>query len=488
MTLARYFVAALCATLLLGGASAFSQGVSLVNAFPNLTFTQPILLTHPPDGTNRIFVVEQTGVVLVFPNDSSVTSAQTFLTVTSLLSHYGIEGEEGLLGLAFDPQFSKNGYFYIDYTAPNPFSTMIVRYKVQQGNPNVADSTSAFPILQILQPPESNHKGGNLAFGPDGYLYAGTGDGGGENDTYQNAQNRKVLLGKILRINVNDTTATTHYTIPPDNPLVADTTGLKKELWTWGMRNPWRWSFDPQTGVLWCGDVGQSTWEEIDIIKGGLNYGWPIMEGFACNPIAPICDSTGFTPPIAVYGHDVGNAIVGGYVYRGSRAPWLYGAYIYGDYGSGRLWMLRYANGTVTVDSMIFGGAGSEMSSFGVDQQNELYIVSYSASASIFKFKTQLTQSISPGETSPGELALLQNYPNPFNPSTVISYRLPAAGRVTLNVFNLLGQQVATLVDAIQTPGSHQERFDATGLSSGMYIYRLTTTSGSLARGMVVVR
>jgi len=486
MTPIRNLASAVFASVLLSISSAHALGVTLVNAFPGLTFFQPVLLTHPPDSTNRIFVVQQNGVILVFPNDSSVTSAKTFLTITGKLSAYNTE--EGLLGLAFHPQFSSNGYFYINYTAPNPLRTVIARYKVQQGNPNAADTTSAFIILEILQPPATNHKGGNLAFGPDGYLYAGTGDGGGANDQYHNAQDRTSLLGKMLRINVNDTTATTHYTIPPGNPLANDNTGLRKELWTWGMRNPWRWSFDQQTGVLWCGDVGQDTWEEIDIIQGGKNYGWPIMEGFACNPVAPSCDSTGFTPPIWMYGHDVGNAIVGGYVYRGSRVPWLSGAYIYGDDGSGRIWMLRYSNGAVTVDSLISPGTGSHMSSFGVDQNNELYMVMYSSAGSIYQFKRQSTAAVTSPESIIKRFDLHQNYPNPFNPSTVITYEIPSAGHVVLKVFNLLGQAVATLVDGYQSPGSHEARFDAAGFSSGMYIYRITTGTGSLAKGMIIAR
>jgi len=349
----KFLLVAICALI---SPALHAQSVTVIEAFPNLTFTQPILLTHPPDGTNRIFVVQQDGHILVFPNDSAVTTAKPFLTITSKLSDYTIGGEEGLLGLAFHPQFQTNGYFYINYTAPNPLRTVIERYRVQAQNPDAADTGSAFTILEIDQPPAPNHKGGNLAFGADGYLYAGTGDGGGANDTYQNSQNKASLLGKFLRIDVNDTTATTHYKIPPDNPLVGNTSGWKEELWVWGMRNPWRWSFDPPTGVLWCGDVGQDTWEEVDIIKKGLNYGWPIMEGFVCNPIAPVCDTTGYTLPIAVFGHDVGNAIVGGYIYRGYRAPWLTGAYLYGDYGSGKVWMLRYENGSVTADSLLVSG------------------------------------------------------------------------------------------------------------------------------------
>ena len=466
-----------------------AQSVSVIEAFPNLTFTQPILLTHPPDVSDRIFVVQQDGHIFVFPNDSAVTTAKPFLTITSKLSDYTIGGEEGLLGLAFHPQFKTNGYFYINYTAPNPLRTVIERYRVQSQNPDAADTASAYTILEIDQPPAPNHKGGNLAFGPDGYLYAGTGDGGGANDTYQNSQNKASLLGKFLRIDVNDTTATTHYKIPPDNPLVGNTSGWKEELWVWGMRNPWRWSFDPATGILWCGDVGQDTWEEVDIIKKGLNYGWPIMEGLVCNPIAPVCDTTGLTLPIAVFGHDVGNAIVGGYVYRGYRAPWLTGAYIYGDYGSGKIWMLRYDNGSVTADSLLVSGGLGAISSFGTDQLNELYIVGYGSSSSIYRFAGPgPTTAVKPGPSQAQTFRLDQNYPNPFNPSTQIGYQVPRTGRVLLKVYDILGQQVSTLVDRVQSAGSYQVSFDGAQRASGVYIYRITTASGSITRTMVLTR
>ena len=315
------------------------------------------------------------------------------------------------------------------------------------------------------------------------------GDGGGANDAHHNAQNMRSLLGKMLRIDINDTTATTHYVIPPDNPLVSDTTGLRKELWTWGMRNPWRWSFDPPTGILWCGDVGQDQWEEIDIIHKGLNYGWPIMEGSVCNPIAPVCDTAGYTLPIKVYSHDLGDAIVGGYVYRGYRAPWLTGAYVYGDYGNGKIWMLRYENGTITADSLLASISGGSMSSFGTDQLNELYIVGFGTNASIYRFagpgpSTEIP-AVPPGAHSFG---LDQNFPNPFNPSTVIGYQIPAAAHVTLRVFDILGQEVATLVDGIQSSGSYRVTFNAAGKSSGVYFYRLQAGDYVKVRELILMR
>ena len=461
-----------------------AQSVALVRAFPRLTFNTPVFLTHAGDGTNRVFVVQQDGNILVFPNDSAVASGSTFLHITSKLS--AVSGEQGLLGLAFHPQYKTNGYFYVNYTAPNPLRTVVARYRVLPDNPDRADSSSGFSIIEIGQP-FTNHNGGMIAFGPDGYLYIGMGDGGSANDPDTNGQHRTTLLGKILRIDVNDTTAARHYRIPPDNPYAGNSLGWKEEIWALGLRNPWRWSFDPPTGTLWAGDVGQDTREEVDIIRKGGNYGWNIMEGTICRPPAATCDTTGLILPVKDYTHALGIAITGGYVYRGYRRPSLAGAYIYADYGSGRIWMLRYANGTITADSLLMQ-APFAISSFGTDQQGELYIVSYSSQASIYRFAGSAPASIDQSAALPAGVALDQNYPNPFNPATSIGYRLPASARVALRVFDLLGREVATLVDGVQPAGYRTASFSGAGLASGVYIYRLTTPYGSQVKSMTLVR
>jgi hypothetical protein len=363
---------------------ASSQSVQLVNAFPNLTFTKPLFLTHSNDGTDRIFVSQQDGLVKVFPNDSTVISATTFLNITSKLSSTG--GEEGLLGLAFHPHYDTTGYFYVNYTAPNPRRTVVARYSVSAINPNLADPLSEFIIVEIIQP-YSNHNGGMIAFGLDEYLYIGMGDGGSGNDPLNNGQDSTQLLGKILRIDVDDTTATQHYVIPPDNPFAGNTLGYREEIWVLGMRNPFRFSIDPVTSQLWAGDVGQVTREEVDLIERGKNFGWKIMEGSICRPGGGACDTTGLTLPIKDYGRTLGTTITGGYIYRGYRRPDLVGAYIYGDFGSGRMWMLRYENGQLTADSLLINTPYA-ISSFGVDQDQELYICSYSytGSTGIYRF------------------------------------------------------------------------------------------------------
>jgi len=470
--------------LFLAAPAGNAQSVSLVRAFPRLTFNTPVFLTHAGDGTNRIFVVQQDGNILVFPNDSAVAAGNTFLHITPKLS--SVKGEQGLLGLAFHPDYKTNGYFYVNYTAPNPLRTVVARYRVLPGDPGRGDSSSEYRIIEINQP-FSNHKGGMISFGPDGYLYIGMGDGGSANDPDTNGQHRTTLLGKILRIDVNDTTASTHYKIPPDNPFAGNSSGWKEEIWALGMRNPWRWSFDPPTGALWVGDVGQDVREEIDIVTRGGNYGWNITEGEICRPPASSCDTTGLIFPIKDYPHTLGNAITGGYVYRGTRTPFLTGAYIYGDYGSGRIWMLRYANGAIAADSMLTQ-APFEISSFGTDEFNELYIVSYGGLAPIYRFAGSGPASIGTPPALPAVFALDQNYPNPFNPATSIGYRLPGPGRVSLRIFDILGRGVATLVDAVQPGGTYAATFSGAGFASGVYIYRLTTPYGTLSKSMTLVR
>jgi glucose/arabinose dehydrogenase len=355
--------------------------VQLTNAFPALTFTRPLLLTHAGDGSNRIFVVQQDGLIKVFPNDTAVASATTFLNITNKLS--STVGEEGLLGLAFHPDYETNGYFYVNYTTPSPLRTVVARYSVRADDPNKADSLSEFVLFTVNQP-YSNHNGGMVLFGMDGYLYIGMGDGGSAGDPQNNAQNLQSLLGKMLRIDVDTTTGGRNYAIPPTNPFYENPTEGREEIYGWGFRNPWRFSEDTTSGLMLIGDVGQNAWEEIDVMENGLNYGWRCYEGnvpyntSGCGPI------TDYTFPIKVYAHSSGNcSITGGYIYRGYRRPELTGAYIYGDYCTGRIWLLRYENGQTLADSLLID-APFAISSFGVDQDEELYICNYSGNIQRF--------------------------------------------------------------------------------------------------------
>ncbi len=355
-------------------------------AFSNLTFNQPVGIYNANDGTIRLFVVEQPGVIRVFNNSAKVASSNIFLDISARVV---FAGEQGLLGLAFHPNYAANGYFYVDYVANNPLRTVIARYSVSTSDSNQAQNNSEFVLLEIGQP-FSNHKGGQLAFGPDGYLYVGMGDGGSEGDPLGNGQNKSTLLGKILRIDVNSPSAGRNYTIPSDNPFVGNTADYREEIYAYGFRNPWRFSFDKVTGRFWVGDVGQDREEEIDIVEKGKNYGWNIMEG-----TLPYADGnqTGLVLPVWEYGHDQGNAVIGGYVYRGSTATALIGSYVYGDYGTGKIWALTL-NGTTAPTNTLLSGTGLTISSFGADSDNELYICAFDGK--IYKFNSTVIPEFSP--------------------------------------------------------------------------------------------
>ena len=249
----------------------------IVDAFPNLNFDQPVDIQSPKDGTNRIFVLSQPGIVFVFDNDAKTKTKKVFLDIRNKVL-YG--GEQGLLGLAFHPNFKSNGFFYLDYTIDNPRRTVVSRFRVSAKDPNKADPGSEVILFEVEQP-YSNHNGGQISFGPDGYLYVSLGDGGSGGDPKNNAQNLKSLLGKILRIDVDKKSNGKNYSIPDDNPFKGNKNGNKEEIFAFGLRNVWRFSFDKK-GNLWAADVGQNEWEELNIIEKGKNYGWRIMEGKHC--------------------------------------------------------------------------------------------------------------------------------------------------------------------------------------------------------------
>ena len=333
------------------------------------SFTFPLLATAPV-GDSRLFVVEKGGRVKVVKNGAVLSTP--FLDVSGLISN---GSEQGLLGLAFDPQFSSNGRLFISYTN-SAGDNVLASYQVS-GNADVADPGSAVIRLTVGQPYD-NHNGGHIVFGADGYLYMGIGDGGSGGDPQGHGQNRNDLLGSILRLDVS---AATGYAVPTSNPLVG-MAGTRSELWNWGLRNPWRFSFDRATGDLYIGDVGQNEREEIDVSTAtsgagkGVNYGWSIMEGTQCYG-ASSCDMTGLTPPVLDYTHSDGCSVTGGYVYRGSAIPDLVGTYFYADFCSGWVRSFRYAGGQVTEAaswSALVPGGG--IPSFGEDGHGELYVLS----------------------------------------------------------------------------------------------------------------
>jgi glucose/arabinose dehydrogenase len=344
--------------------------IQVERLFADLSFQEMTNLVQPDDMNDRIFITEQTGVIYALSADNP-QQADIFLDITGQVNRGG--NEEGLLGLAFDPDYQENGYFYVYYSAAAPRRSVLSRFSLDQEDTDVADLQSEVIIMEVEQP-FGNHNGGQLAFGPDGYLYIGLGDGGSAGDPEGNGQNLGTVLGSILRIDVSGLSAPGDYEIPADNPFVG-TEGARQEIWAFGLRNPWRFSFDSETGLLWTGDVGQGSWEEIDIIAKGGNYGWNIMEGLHCYSPASGCDQSGLTLPIAEYDHSQGRcSVTGGYVYRGDQIPSLQGYYIYGDYCSGDIWALAY-DGNAVIDNMLLTESGLSITSFGEDLAGNLYIL-----------------------------------------------------------------------------------------------------------------
>lgn len=352
-----------------------TPSAQIVRVLPNLTFNAPVDLQNC--GDSRLFVVEQPGRILSFTNTPGVTPT-VFLDIRSKVK-YG--GEQGLLSMAFHPNFQQNGVFFVHYSEKTNGNTTIARYRLLQSDPTVADPASEEILLSAVQP-FANHNGGQIAFGPDGYLYIGLGDGGSGGDPLGNGQKRTTLLGKILRIDVDHTQGALAYAIPPTNPFAGNSSGFKEEIYAYGLRNPWKSSFDSATGDYWVADVGQNAHEEVDLVTKGSNYGWNTMEGDFCYN-ASTCDQTGLTLPVIDYSHDFGQSITGGYVYRGTANPSLVGRYFYGDFISGKIWSLKMTGGSA--DSTLMFRTSYMVSTFGVDNNKELYFFDY-ASGALFTF------------------------------------------------------------------------------------------------------
>jgi glucose/arabinose dehydrogenase len=375
-------VAALAAAAMLfatgaGAASATDPTAAHIRlALRSSGLTKPVYVTSAHDGTGRLFIVEQTGRIKIYKSGQVLSTP--FLSLAGKVTG---GQEQGLLGLAFSPNYATNHKLYVDFTDLNG-NTVIREYRASSTNSNVVATSTARTLLTISQP-YANHNGGMLAFGPDGYLYIGMGDGGSAGDPGNRAQSIYTKLGKILRIDVNGTTSTLQYRIPPTNPY-ASTLGYD-EIWERGLRNPWRFSFDRANGNLWIGDVGQSAWEEIDrAVKTssgagrGTNWGWHIMEGFACYDPSSGCDPTGLTLPVLAYDHSNGRcAVTGGYVYRGPSIPALYGGYVFADYCSGEIWVINSTASSPATPVRLLDTSFT-ISSFGENQAGDLYVLDYS--------------------------------------------------------------------------------------------------------------
>jgi glucose/arabinose dehydrogenase len=334
-------------------------------------FDRPLYMADPNDGSGRMFVVEQIGHIHVVVDGELVL--EPFLDISDQVSG---SSEQGLLGLALHPNFAENGILFIDYTDLDG-NTQVVRYTMSDDNPDQVDPDSAEVVL-IVEQPARNHNGGMLAFGPDGYLYISLGDGGQQGDPEGHGQNLETLLGSILRLDVDSEPVEGSYVIPEDNPFVL-TEGARAEIWHYGLRNPWRFSFDRETGDMWIGDVGQTAFEEIDLQPagvGGMNFGWSLAEGFECYS-DETCQEADIDWPVFAYGRELGIAVTGGYVYRGEAIPALSGSYLLGDYGTGYMWILTPdGDGAYAASDPI--PTDLSISSFAEDAAGELYVIDLS--------------------------------------------------------------------------------------------------------------
>jgi len=435
-----------------------------------------------PGDATRLFLVQQGGQLRVVENGTLLTTPALNLT-TRILSG----GERGFLGLAFDPAWPDSAYIYVNYTRTGDGANSVVRYTRSAG-PGVAFDLASERVLLAIPDFASNHNAGALTFGEDGYLYVTTGDGGSGGDPNNNGQTLTALLGKILRLDVRGVRATiecaggsTNYAIPPDNPFVGSPTAACDEVYAFGFRNPWRMSFDRETDALWVGDVGQESWEEIDTVQAGGNYGWRRMEGTHCyNPLTN-CQTGSLLLPVWEYssGSGSGNcSVTGGYVYRGEAIPALVGLYVFADYCSGRVWSLEY-DGPASATQI---GTRSSPTTFGEDIGGEMYVA---AGSSVYRLDPN---PVAAEEVRDGaELSLALLGPNPVAGRTVLALGSAEGGRARLEVFDALGRRVAVPFDGLlEAATTRQVAFNAAGLAAGVYVARLTVGAGARSLRLAV--
>lgn len=435
--------------------------LELVPAFPGLPpFDQPLYLTHAGDGSNRLFVIEQTGRIRVFVNEADVEATTVFADLSAQV--VATDGEGGVLGLAFHPAYADNGQLFVTTLGLDPLTSeqvlVLSRFSVSASDPNAVDMASQ-EILLTIEQPFNNHNGGWIGFGPDGYLYVATGDGGAACGITGDAEDPMTLRGSILRLDVDAAADGAPYGIPPDNPWAGgptpDGVAAAPETWAYGFRNPWRASFDAVTGLLWLGDVGQGAIEEVDVVAAGADYGWPEREGSLCQPesgtcvgLVPPCTEALYAEPVAEYGHSVGRSITGGYVYRGAALPSLQGHYVYGDFVTSAVFLWDYTAEAAPESPTLF--SPQSVASFGLDESSELYLVGYQGA--IYRF-----QEI-------GEVAESEDFPQTLSETgcfSDVSALAPGAGLIPYRPIAELYSDGARKARWVAVPSAGAVEYDA---------------------------
>jgi glucose/arabinose dehydrogenase len=441
---------------------------TLENAFPNLQFDDITDIQRVPDD-RHLALCEKRGIIYLFPESPAVTPAErhVFLDISAKVRNLG---EAGLLGVAFHPEYiSLNGYFFVYYVSLFPYRNIVARYQVS-ANPNVADPASE---LILIDEPKARvfHNGGQIAFDSNRFLYIAMGD----DQSSTNAQDLTDPLGDILRIYPNPLPGSNPlYTIPDDNPFKGNSSGYREDIYAYGMRNPWRFSIDPVTEVMFVADVGQDTYEEIDILVKGGNYGWPLMEGPMCYSPA-VCDTAGknLQLPLYSYDHNDGSAVIGGYLYRGTRFTELSGLYVFGDY-NGVVWSLDYNGVTPPVRNELVAN-GPQLLTIGVGHTHMSEMYFSSSDGNVYRLGGTVTDA---GTAPRSGTRLLGNFPNPFNPATTIRYALERGGRALIEIIAVGGSRVRVLDQGAREAGTHEapwrgETDAGTQAASGVYFYRL---------------
>lgn len=427
-------------------------------------------------GDSRLFLVKQSGIINVVDSTGKVL----VLPFIDIRTKVQSGGEQGLLGLAFHPNYAQNGWFFVNYTAKPNGATRISRFSVSTTDPNKADPDSELPLLEVAQP-FPNHNGGCIKFGPDGKLYIGMGDGGSGGDPYGYGQKTDILLAKMLRLDVDSCSIAQPYKIPADNPY-AGQAGYKPEIWAMGLRNPWRFSFDRLTGEQWIGDVGQDREEEINAVPpgvGGLNFGWRCFEGTRSYNTSGCPILGDFVSPVFTYDHSVngGCSVTGGFVYRGAKYPDLYGKYIFTDYCTGRWWtVVRDSNGRYT-GTAIANLSDFEYTTLGEDAKGELY-VSAASSGRIY----QLSYVLPVATRAPGDVLGCNISPNPTQDVFELNLTMRQSGAVRATLRNAAGQQLATQEQEATTL---RMQFDLSDWPASIYYLHIQTPAGSMIRPVV---